>query len=616
MFQGKQLEKLDFDEIRMDRQVENNRQMLNVLNAQNGNDMKGIKNCTNDNKCKRTRTILNKMANPFGIEIPDNFNVSDLDHNQCKILINILISSIVSKTSSRQGAMDEKMQFDACNEVAKYYGIEIENLSSTAVILTDDGKLITNVQKNEKNIQKSDCQKSLDGKILGNFTGYITAKVVLGCGGHQDNVYKELDSYIKIWTTYNLQENLILLIDHNDESRSRFDELYERTMEYPNIYVFDTYTFRLFIMENFKDKYNESYNKENNVNTANNSKKLLGQFYTTNYEYILSNLYIPEDVDTIIEPFAGNGDLLKFIKNKNDKTLELYDIDPKCDNTIKRDTLLDPPCYKNKFVLTNPPYLARNKNKDKTLYDKYKCNDLYKCFITNLIESDCSGGIIIVPLNFISSVMKNDIKLRARFISKYNISIINVFEERVFNDTTCTVCSIQFSPVIDKTIETNIHLFPSDQHMKIAFNKDNNYTIGNEIFNIKTTKDIKIERAKTNSNKEMHRTNILLKCIDDNITNQICLSIVNDEVINNHLDTSQRSSARSYAAIISNKKLAMDEQRYLVNQFNTFITEKRALYKSLFLPQFRESNSIARKRIPFNLAFKICNNILSTMKLK
>jgi hypothetical protein len=170
--------------------------------------------------------------------------------------------------------------------------------------------------------------------------------------------------------------------------------------------------------------------------------------------------------------------------------------------------------------------------------------------------------------------------------------------------------------VIDKTIETNIHLFPSDQHMKIAFNKDNNYTIGNEIFNIKTTKDIKIERAKTNSNKEMHRTNILLKCIDDNITNQICLSIVNDEVINNHLDTSQRSSARSYAAIISNKKLAMDEQRYLVNQFNTFITEKRALYKSLFLPQFRESNSIARKRIPFNLAFKICNNILSTMKLK
>ena len=35
---------------------------------------------------------------------------------------------------------------------------------------------------------------------------------------------------------------------------------------------------------------------------------------------------------------------------------------------IKRDTILNPPNYNNKFIITNPPYLARNKSKDKTLF--------------------------------------------------------------------------------------------------------------------------------------------------------------------------------------------------------------------------------------------------------
>ena len=44
------------------------------------------------------------------------------------------------------------------------------------------------------------------------------------------------------------------------------------------------------------------------------TKKNLGQFYTKNYSYILNNLNIPEKTTKIIEPFAGEGDLLEFIK--------------------------------------------------------------------------------------------------------------------------------------------------------------------------------------------------------------------------------------------------------------------------------------------------------------
>ena len=37
---------------------------------------------------------------------------------------------------------------------------------------------------------------------------------------------------------------------------------------------------------------------------SNKSKKALGQFYTTNNEYILQNITIPDDIVDIIEPFA------------------------------------------------------------------------------------------------------------------------------------------------------------------------------------------------------------------------------------------------------------------------------------------------------------------------
>ena len=50
----------------------------------------------------------------------------------------------------------------------------------------------------------------------------------------------------------------------------------------------------------------------------------------------------------------------------------------------KKDTVKNPPDYNNKYLITNPPYLARNKSKDKSLFDKYDVNDLYKCVIKHI----------------------------------------------------------------------------------------------------------------------------------------------------------------------------------------------------------------------------------------
>jgi len=339
------------------------------------------------------------------------------------------------------------------------------------------------------------------------------------------------------------------------------------------------------------------------------SKSQLGQFYTTNYEYILSNMEIPDNVKTIIEPFAGNGDLLKFIKNKGNYNIELYDIDPKCENTINRDTLEFPPNYTNKFVLTNPPYLARNKSKNKNLYDKYNTNDLYKCFIMNIISNICDGGIIIIPLNFMCSIRKADVELRRKFLEKYVIKIINIFEEQVFEDTTYAVCSIYFEKKENQD-DNNIkaYIYPSKKEMDICLTSENNYTIGGEIYNMPQDSKYTVQRATKDTKNNI--TNILLKCIDDSIDSKLGFKVVRDEDI--FIDNTAKLSARSYATLVINKTLTLEEQSELVDKMNNYIKEKREKYNSLFLTNYRESNTIARKRISFDLAFKICNYILST----
>lgn len=71
----------------------------------------------------------------------------------------------------------------------------------------------------------------------------------------------------------------------------------------------------------------------------------LCQFYTTNYETILQGLTIPNNIKSVIEPFAGTGELVEFVIKQGEYKIECYDIDPKLNNTIKQDTLKLPPNF-------------------------------------------------------------------------------------------------------------------------------------------------------------------------------------------------------------------------------------------------------------------------------
>jgi len=350
---------------------------------------------------------------------------------------------------------------------------------------------------------------------------------------------------------------------------------------------------------------------------SNKNKKALGQFYTTNNEYILQNMKIPDDIIDIIEPFAGNGDLVDFIKNtenlKNIKyNIDCYDIEPKKDYIIKRDTINEPPDYNNKYVITNPPYLARNKSADKKLFDKYNVNDLYKCFIKNIIDITCSGGIIIIPLNFWSSIRQADIEIRKLFLEKYKIIKLNIFEEQVFSDTSYTICSFQFEVKKQSNIPNivEISVYPSKITIITELNSKNNYMIGGEIYKLPLNNIYKITRL-TNKNRDKCNTNILVKCIDDNITSQIGLSYVEDKDI--YIDNTPNQSARTYATLQIEPIINEEKQKKLIESFNKYLSEHREKYNSLFLTNYRESKDIARKRISFDLVYSITEYLLDRL---
>ena len=79
-----------------------------------------------------------------------------------------------------------------------------------------------------------------------------------------------------------------------------------------------------------------------------------------------------------------------------------------------------------------------------------------------------------------------------------------------------------------------------------------------------------------------------------------------------YIDNTPKLSARSYATLIIEPKLNEQEQKKLISDFNNYMTRMRTKYNSLFLTNYRESNTIARKRISFQLVYDICNYLLSS----
>lgn len=324
-----------------------------------------------------------------------------------------------------------------------------------------------------------------------------------------------------------------------------------------------------------------------------------GQFYTEQSELIFQGMDIPAH-SNYIEPFAGAGHLTKWIQLRfPEANVIQYDICPNADNVIRRDTLLDPPDYTGTYVVTNPPYVARNKCNDKTIFDMYQCNDLYKCFIRCLVNTPPDGGVLILPVNFLTGMRKSDCEMRREFFSIFKCIRINIFTKPVFSITTSAILSIQFEKSSESTFKLPINMVFENRKLNITLSEQNRYTIGGEYYQLPQHPDITIHRLrKTHTSSDASHLTVYI--MDSPQTQDIRMTYGESPYFG--LDTD-----RSKLTLVFSEHISDEIQQCICEEFNTWIKHARTQYESLFLPSFRE---YGRKRIPFNLVYRVVGWIL------
>lgn len=365
-------------------------------------------------------------------------------------------------------------------------------------------------------------------------------------------------------------------------------------------------------------------------------KKQFGQFFTTNSDYILQGLEKFIQNKEVIDPFAGNKDLIKWACENNGKKAVGFDCDKKYvdgKSVFYNDSINYSKKYK--FVCTNPPYLHKNKADQKTKEKFFSgthssFEDLYQVSIFSLL--DCEEGILIVPLNFLCA--ENSKKIRNLFFNKFKIVKLNIFSEQVFEDTTYNVISFYFKRKKDNSEKSKIFatIFPEKKQITFTIERKYNWQLGGDFINrIKNTqnhlgvfrltedylrsgeyevelafqniKDKKPIRISKDVKKLVEKNILFLRAIDSKNGKKIQLEDIRKYGVAGLVG---KNTSRNMAHLIFKEELPINEQIELMRKFNEVLNQERNKYLSFFLTNFRDNN---RKRISFELAYKFLNYI-------
>lgn len=312
------------------------------------------------------------------------------------------------------------------------------------------------------------------------------------------------------------------------------------------------------------------------------------QHFTENYKEILQGIdFYPQKA---VDPFAGNCDLLKYSPNTN---WELYDIDVKDPRVNYRDSLLNPIDYTGKTVITNPPYLAKNKTKEfGEIFEKYQTDDLYKASILSILG--CENGILIIPINFFTDEYSEDV--RKKFLSQYKVSYVNVFTKQVFANTSYNVCSFYFEK--GQTDEVIFHDYFANRDTTLKLKKEYGYRVGGDFYasfkNIKPIFSRVLKGEKAN-------TNLFISCTDTRNTD-FRLEYKSGYVYEG------KESDRFFATLKCERDLTEEEQIRLASNFNLHIDTARFMHGNLLFTNYRDNG---RKRISLEDVYKICTLLIS-----
>lgn len=400
-----------------------------------------------------------------------------------------------------------------------------------------------------------------------------------------------------------------------------------------------------------------------------------GQHYTPE---ILTDKYknIFENVKsknlTIVDPFVGEGNLLidylkifsheEAISLLKSKKIKGFDIDSETIERLKQkfkikfnleddllaeifvqnNSLLNNLCDDKDFIITNPPYLARNTCKRKYPEEfklNFENNDLSDYYELSLQIYKKNNGIWIIPANFISSDFLAN--TRVELLENKNISDIYIFENPIFENTDISVISFLMK---DKEVEQssfNIEFvrFDFKNKKEITFTKnidvdkkgyicsewkeltsyDNALLTQGLLREDIISGDIKInvinedyEIESLNVDEDTYnkfKNNILYLRTTDTGTEKGVLGLYTLEelykkeyhsVDDKPITLITKISSRLYTPIFFKENVSLEVQLKIKNEVNDLLKKYRDKYNSIFLTNFKNATKVMpRKRITF-----------------
>lgn len=310
--------------------------------------------------------------------------------------------------------------------------------------------------------------------------------------------------------------------------------------------------------------------------TNQNHKQAKGQYFTTNCDKILSGFESIVRNKTIIEPFAGKGDLIEWSLKNGAKDYLAYDLEPAYANTIQNDSLINPPDYSKGIVVTNPPYLSKNKCKeDKSVFEQWNQNDYYKCHLASLLT--CDEAIVIIPSNFLC---ESSITARKRLFETHSIVQAKYWNEPVFDDATTGICALHLRKIYNRVQRFPIEIYPENKKFDMVLEERYNYLFGKDFFDFINRSPNKLKFVKTDKGMNPPNTNFVVGLLDKGTWNNGIRYNSGDPIY------CGKSSFTTYQLTIPNLILSESEQKEIVNIFQEKFTYFRNKYQSMFLSNY------------------------------
>ena len=310
--------------------------------------------------------------------------------------------------------------------------------------------------------------------------------------------------------------------------------------------------------------------------TAQDHKQALGQYYTTNSDQVLAGFEHLVKDKFVVDPFAGGCDLLRWAVRHGCRGTLGLDLEPTSTSILQNNSIENPPDYSGKLVLTNPPYLSRNKYKgDKSVFDQWGFDNLYKCHLASLRTAD--EFIEIVPVNFFCESRD---AIRRYLFATHSITQATFWTDPSFDDTNQCVTVFHAVKKKQENQQFSLTFRPEGRIIDVLLEERYRYLHGADFFEYISTGDsVDLAITKTDTGMPEPNSRIVIGLLDKGSWRS-GFSYNEGEAV-----YCKPASFTTYQLTLS-REFTEAQQRAIVDLAQTRLEQYRAQYSDMFLANY------------------------------